>query len=255
MRDASPHAFTPALGPAAAVMSLCAFIFAAFICFIFWLSSLADKKAKSVETEEVTMVVAPSSFYRVAGFVVAVLVLYTGIAFSLPQRVSLPPVEEKLDVSTIQSDKDLVAIGNKIFFGKGQCALCHTIGSHGGRCPNLQGAGARLTREFIYETLTKPQAYVKLDFDLPDPKPFAAEMPTINKAPIGLNPQELLTVISFIQSQGGKVTVKPEELTGEKSPEGSAVALPSKEAGEMGDGVLDPSGSPAVLDPTAPTPM
>ncbi|MEK7747908.1 MAG: cytochrome ubiquinol oxidase subunit I [Nitrospirota bacterium] len=257
MRDASPYAFTPALGPAAAVMSLCAFIFAAFICFIFWLSALADKKPKVVIQGEVEAVVhAPSSFPRVAGFVVAVLLAYTGLAFSLPQRVSMPPVEEKLDLTTIKSGKDLAAVGNKIFFGKGQCALCHTIGGHGGRCPNLEGAGARLTRQFIYETLTQPKSYVKLDFDLPDPKPFAAEMPTINKDPIGLNPQELLTVISFIQSQGGKITVKPEELA-------TAVAGQDNPLPEMpsdptllpeGDGVVsDGDGAPADAVPALAT--
>ncbi|MEK7286924.1 MAG: cytochrome ubiquinol oxidase subunit I [Nitrospirota bacterium] len=263
MRDASPYAFTPALGPAAAVMSLCAFIFAAFICFIFWLSGLADKKAKPVmEKEEVTtMVVAPSSFGRVAGFVVLVLVAYTGLAFSLPQRVSMPPVEEKLDLTTIKSGKDLADVGNKIFFGKGQCALCHTIGGHGGRCPNLAGAGARLTRQFIYETLTQPKSYVKLDFDLPDPKPFAAEMPTINKDPIGLNPQELLTVISFIQSQGGKITVKPAELAtaveGQDNPlvEDEPVVIPTDEGDGTpveGEGVLPAAEAVAPVETTTP---
>jgi mono/diheme cytochrome c family protein len=178
----------------------------------------------------------------VAGFIVAVLCLYTGLAFSLPQRVSLPPVEEKLDLSTIKSDKDLAGIGNKIFFGKGQCALCHTIGSEGGRCPNLAGVGARLTREFIVDTLTKPQAYVKLDFNVPNPDYYAAKMPTINKQPIGLNPQEMLTVISFIQSQGGKVTVKPEELLGEGAPAPSGTA---DLVGPVKEGTVSPTELPA----------
>jgi hypothetical protein len=214
MRDTSPNAFTPALGPAAALMSLSAFIFGMFLCFIFWLSALSEKKAKPVSAEGVIATKAPAYFHKVAAFVTVVLCVYTGIAFSLPQRASLPPVEEKLDLATIKSDKDIANIGNKIFFGKGQCALCHTIGSEGGRCPNLQGVGARLTREFINETLTKPQAYVKLDFDLAYPEYFAAKMPTINKPPIDLNPQEMLGVTAFIQSQGGKITVGIEELMG-----------------------------------------
>ena len=240
MRDNSPYGFTPALGPAAAMMSVSAFIFGAFLCFIFWLSSLSDKKTKPVSDVEVLEVKTPVYFYRVAGFIVVVLCLYTGIAFSLPQRVSLPPVVEKLDLAMIKSDKDLAGIGNKIFFGKGQCALCHTIGSEGGRCPNLAGAGARLTREFIYETLTKPQAYVKLDFNLPHPDYYPAKMPTIDKQPIGLNPQELLTVISFIQSQGGKITVKPEELGG-----GGEQTIPA--------GVVTPVGHGGATEAIAPT--
>jgi hypothetical protein len=99
-----------------------------------------------------------------------------------------------------------------MFFGKGQCALCHTLGSEGGRCPTLQNAGARLTREFIFETLTKPEAYVKLDFEQVEPKKYPAQMPVINRPPIDLTDQELLTVIAFVQSLGGKVTVEPAEL-------------------------------------------
>jgi len=121
--------------------------------------------------------------------------------------------DERLDFSAISNEKELVQVGQKIFFGKGQCALCHTLTGEGrGKCPDLQGAGARLTREFIYETLTKPDAYIKLDFDSPESKKYPARMPTINKPPIGLTEQEMLTVISFIQSQGGEVTVRPEEV-------------------------------------------
>lgn len=110
-------------------------------------------------------------------------------------------------------DRELVGNGKKIFFGKGQCALCHTLTGEGrGKCPDLQGAGARLTREFIYEAMTKPDAYVKLDFESVTPKKFPARMPEIDKPPIGLTEQEMTTVIAFLQSQGGKVTVSQAEL-------------------------------------------
>lgn len=121
--------------------------------------------------------------------------------------------DEKVDLGTITTDQDLVNVGRKIFFGKGQCALCHTLGGDGrGKCPDLEGAGGRLTRAFIYETLTKPEEYVRLDFDPAEPKKYPARMPAINQPPIGLNEQELLTVIAFVQSQGGKITVNPMEL-------------------------------------------
>ncbi|MDC4223845.1 MAG: cytochrome c [Candidatus Manganitrophus sp.] len=124
-----------------------------------------------------------------------------------------PKADEKLDFGTVSNDQDLVNVGQKIFFGKGQCALCHTLGGDGrGKCPDLEGAGGRLTREFIYETLTEPDQYVRLDFDPAEPKKYPARMPAINKPPIGLNEQELLTVIAFVQSQGGRITVNPMEL-------------------------------------------
>jgi len=121
--------------------------------------------------------------------------------------------DEKVDLSAISNDQELVDVGRKIFFGKGQCALCHTLGGEGrGKCPDLEGVGGRLTREFIYETLTEPEEYVRLDFDPAEPKKYPARMPAVNKPPIGLTEQELLTVIAFVQSQGGAVTVSPVEL-------------------------------------------
>jgi len=149
---------------------------------------------------------------RVILFVVVVLSAFSYIALQIPQEVSMPPKPEKFDPQKVQTKSDVVEIGQKIFFGKGQCALCHTIGTDGGRCPNLERVGMRLNREFIYETVTQPQAYVKLDFDQVEPKKFPAQMPVINKPPIGLNEQELLAVISFVQSLGGKVTIEPSEF-------------------------------------------
>ncbi len=140
------------------------------------------------------------------------LLAYTYVGYQVPQKIGLPPDKKELDLTKIKTKADLVQIGQDIFYSKGQCALCHSIGEGAGRCPNLAGVGARLNREFIYETLTKPQAYVKLDFRVVEPVQYSARMPQINKAPIGLSPQELLTVIAFVQSNGGEVTVTPDEL-------------------------------------------
>lgn len=127
--------------------------------------------------------------------------------------------DEKVDLDAVSNDQDLVNVGRKIFFGKGQCALCHTLEGEGrGKCPDLEGVGGRLTREFIYETLTEPEEYIRLDFDPAEPKRYPARMPAINKPPVALTEQELLTVIAFVQSQGGAVTVSPVELKrGQKS--------------------------------------
>ena len=92
-----------------------------------------------------------ASFVRVIGFVAIVLGLFTLIALSVPQMASLPPVEEKFDIATVKTPTDMATIGQKIFFSKGQCALCHTIGpSESARCPDLKGIGAKLSREFLF---------------------------------------------------------------------------------------------------------
>jgi len=158
----------------------------------------------------------PAQFLRVIGFVMIVLGLFTMTALGVPQMASLPPAEEKFDVASIKTASDMAAIGQKIFFSKGQCALCHSIGpSESARCPDLKGIGAKLTREFIYESLTQPQAYIYLDFRHEgQPKEYPARMPYINKNPIGLSHNEILSVIAFLQQMSGEpITVSPSEIT------------------------------------------
>jgi cytochrome c553 len=74
--------------------------------------------------------------------------------------------------------------------------------------------GAKLSREFIYESLTQPSAFIYKQYQYSPPKAFGAQMPPINKPPIGLSENELLAVIAFVQSTGGQeyVTVDPSEL-------------------------------------------
>jgi cytochrome bd-type quinol oxidase subunit 1 len=210
MRDTSPHAYTPALGEAALYQALCAFLFCLMVSFIFWVAALPEKKGLAVQPAEVK----PKYFRKAFAFVTTILVAYTALSYSMPQKRSLPPEEEKIDFAQITTPQQIVQIGQKIFFGKGQCALCHTIGpaAHGQRAPELLAIGGRLTREFMYESITEPAAYVKEDYGPPDPKSYAARMPQINKPPIALNEVEILSVISFLQSQGGKVTVTPADL-------------------------------------------
>ncbi len=211
MRDATPYAYTPALGEASAFQALCAFLFCLMVSFIFWVAALPEKKAFAAPQREAS----PRYFLKAFGFVSAVLVAYTVVAYQMPQKRSLPPEEEKVDFSQIKTQQELVQIGQKIFFGKGQCALCHSIGptTAAPRAPELLAVGGRLTKEFLYESLTQPAAYIKKDFDPPEPKDYPARMPVINQPPIGLSENEILAVIAFLQSQGGKVTFTPADLT------------------------------------------
>src|SRR5215217_4972560 len=168
-------------------------------------------------------------FVRVVGFVAIVLGLFSITALSVPQMASLPPAEEKFDVANIKTASDMAAIGQKIFFSKGQCALCHSIGpSESARCPDLKGIGAKLTREFLYESLTQPQAYIYLDYRHEGaPKEYPARMPFINKNPIGLTKNEILSVIAFLQQMSGEpISVNPSEL----EVPGQAPAAPVKAA-------------------------
>jgi len=128
---------------------------------------------------------------------------------------SLPPAIETFDITKVKTSDDLASIGQKIFFSKGQCALCHSIGpSESARCPDLNGIGAKLAPEFIYESLTQPQAYVYLDFRHGGvPEEYPARMPYINKNPIALSQQEIYSVIAFLQKMSGEpVSIKVEDV-------------------------------------------
>ena len=231
--DTSVHAYLPTLGRAAILMSVCTFLFFCMVAFIFWVTT-STVRHKGFSTQY--FFIAPFVLWlvslseksgaaepQVAGrfrhlanvivMVCAFLIAFAYVGNQVPQSVTLPPTKEKLDLASLTSTQDLVKMGQSIFFGKGQCALCHSIGpSASARCPDLKGIGAKLTREFIYESLTQPKKYIYMDYTLSPPSPFPANMPEIHKAPIGLSEPEMLTVIAFLQSQGGEVTVQPAEL-------------------------------------------
>jgi len=154
-------------------------------------------------------------FLRVIGFVAMVLGAFSLIALSVPQMASLPPAVETFDLASVKSPDDLASIGQKIFFSKGQCALCHSIGpSESSRCPDLNGIGAKLAPEFIYESLTQPQAYIYLDYRHDGiSKEYPARMPHIDKDPIGLSKQEIYSVIAFLQKMSGEpISIKVEDI-------------------------------------------
>jgi mono/diheme cytochrome c family protein len=154
-------------------------------------------------------------FTRVVGFVAMVLGTFSLIALGVPQMASLPPAIETFDLAEVKSPADLASIGQKIFFSKGQCALCHSIGpSESSRCPDLNGIGAKLAPEFLYESLTQPQAYIYLDFRHDtQPEEYPARMPHINKDPIGLTKPEIYSVIAFLQKMSGEpISIKVEDI-------------------------------------------
>jgi mono/diheme cytochrome c family protein len=173
------------------------------------------------------------TFIRVVGFVLIILGLFTLVSLSIPQMASLPPIEEKFDIATVKTPTDMATIGQKIFFSKGQCALCHTIGpSESARCPDLKGIGSKLSREFLYESLTNPQAYIYQDYRVEGmAKEYPATMPYINKNPIGLSRNEILAVIAFLQQMSGEpISIAVSELAApEQDP-----AVPVKKAAESG---------------------
>ena len=71
MQDTSPYAYSPALGYAAALMSLNTFLFCLLVAFIFWVASLGggkgDVSPKAIPDEKKRMKTVPPSTVPAAG--------------------------------------------------------------------------------------------------------------------------------------------------------------------------------------------
>ena len=102
----------------------------------------------------------------------------------------------------------MVTVGREIIEGKGLCTTCHTFGQTGAlRFPDLEGIGTRAaTRipglsdvDYLAQSMYEPDSFIVEGFN--------PGMPAINKPPIGLTDQEILCVIAYLQSLGGKATV------------------------------------------------
>ncbi len=109
--------------------------------------------------------------------------------------------------------------GEQIFWGPGKCSTCHSIGSRGGsvRGPNLgesdvglqialraleraRARSAELGREltateYLVEAVTSPSAFVV--------DGFKDEMPTVYEPPISLGPDQIASIVLYLQTLGG----------------------------------------------------
>ncbi len=164
---------------------------------------------------------AQRAFIRSVVFVLTVLVVFIFIA------------EVITDISG-QAHRGSVAAGvgpeqgQEIFFGKGKCSTCHSLGTQGSaiRCPNLgvkEGAGPPFDMPIIERAALRAkertektgQPYRPIDYIIEshfDPGAYVVEgykneMPTIWKPPISLTADEEMSVDLFLQSQGGEVDI------------------------------------------------
>ncbi|MBI4391381.1 MAG: cytochrome c [candidate division NC10 bacterium] len=174
---------------------------------------------------------------RVVLFGGAVIAAYSLYANSIPQIESRPPEELTAETGALGPEA-LARAGERIFFGKGACSVCHTIGQAGGRGPDLMGVSARAAARkpgmsgaaYLVESLVNPTAFV-----VPG---FPPIMPPANRPPVGLNRTELYAVVAYLQSLGGQVTVREADLP-------SAVAEAA--AGGTGLAAAPPSTAPAAV--------
>jgi mono/diheme cytochrome c family protein len=147
---------------------------------------------------------------KVLAVAAVVLGFYTMIAHIIPQLASEVPKE--IDPNNLTPEQ-MVGEGEKIFNGSGGCTACHGLGT---RAPNLvtdekgQGPiGARCGKRepgkdckaYLYESLTEPQKYVVAG--------YGPIMPDMRRT---LSNAQIWAAISFLQSQGGDVTVTADDI-------------------------------------------
>jgi len=149
--------------------------------------------------------------------------------FGIPQiEPAPPPRQEKLDLGSMTMDQ-FIAVGEKIFKGKGTCTLCH---NNLGRAPKLETIGDIVPRrlkdprykgeagnieEYLTESLVKPSAFVVAGFGKKGTNDTESPMPNISGGSIGLSGAEITAVVAYLQdSSGAEVTVEIPKDIGKK---------------------------------------
>jgi mono/diheme cytochrome c family protein len=153
-----------------------------------------------------------SGFGKLVIFIIGLSTFFTYIGlYFLPQSRSLPP--EVIEIKEGISQEELLEIGEKILFGKGQCMVCHPNKPEAGmRSPAIAGIGGAILEqvkgmdisqeEYIFQSLVDTKAYV--------PEGYAPIMPPSQKL---LTEAELIAVAAFLQSKGSTVTISyPDSL-------------------------------------------
>jgi len=177
---------------------------------------------------------------KILGTVLVTIAVYTGIANVIPQVESEVP--ERMEIGSDVSVAELVEIGEELYHGAGGCEACHGTGT---RAPVLLGeVGARCAdrvegqscKQYLHASLVEPQDFVV--------EGFQPIMPNVGAQ---LSAGQVWALVAFLQSQGGEVTVTPEELRNE-----SGAATGGAPAGAIGgaggaSGGADDGSAPALL--------
>ncbi len=176
---------------------------------------------------------------RILGVVLGTVAAYTLLANAIPQVESEVP--EELTFTGEVSPEQLIEAGEELYDGAGGCTACHGLGT---RAPNLltdQGGlgaigarcGQRVAGEdckaYLHQSMVDPNAFVV--------EGFQPIMPDMSRT---LSEAQIWSMIAYLQSQGGEVTVTAADL------QTAAEAEPGAAAGAAGG-----AGPSATTDPAA----
>lgn len=148
---------------------------------------------------------------KILGVVLGTIAVYTLLANAIPQVESEVP--EELSFTGEVSAEELIDAGEELYAGAGGCTACHGLGT---RAPNLltaQGSegpiGARCAdrvpgedcKAYIHRSMVEPNAHVV--------EGFQPIMPDMSRT---LSDAQIWSMVAYLQSQGGEVTVTSSDL-------------------------------------------
>lgn len=172
---------------------------------------------------------------KIIGIVLGTLVVYTLLANSIPQIQSEVPQE--LSFGANATPEQMVTAGEQLYNGAGNCTSCHGLGT---RAPNLltddRGTGTIGSRcsnrvpgtdckTYLHDALVQPGKFVVAGF-----QPI---MPDMSKT---LSPAQVWSLVAFLQSNGGEVTVTGQDVASAES----AAPAPAAAAAAPASASLDP---------------
>lgn len=170
--------------------------------------------------------------------VVATLAVFTFVANVIPQVQSAVPRE--IVLSADMPPEELAAIGEEIYAGVGGCTACHGLGT---RAPDLVGVAGSVCatrvpgqscKDYLYESLTRPTAYIVEGFE-----------PIMIDQSLTSSQAELWTLVAYLESQGGEITVSADDFAAALAADEAEAAAPPPPV------VTDPSQVDAVALITA----
>ncbi|MCG8467860.1 MAG: c-type cytochrome [Gemmatimonadetes bacterium] len=159
--------------------------------------------------------------------VVATLAVFTFVANVIPQVQSAVP--EEIVLSADMSPEELASIGEEVYAGVGGCTACHGLGT---RAPDLVGVAGSVCaarvpgqscKDYLWDSLVDPMAYIVDGFQ-----------PIMLDQSRTLTQPQLWTLVAYLESQGGEVTVTSDDF---------AAALAAADAAPA------PMLPPAAVDP------
>lgn len=163
------------------------------------------------------------NFLLVIAFSLLTVGFFAGYSnWGIPQvEPAPPPKEEKLDLGEMTMDS-FVALGERLFNGKGTCTLCHN--PVGGRAPLLEKSAtiakermadsrykgeAKDAAEYLYESLVEPSAYVVAGFGKSGTGDTVSPMPKVDAGSIGMSEAEMMALVAYLQNLAGvEITVE-----------------------------------------------